>query len=161
MQDAPWFKVDAYKRKDKKYRPIWAHFGIEGYGVCDVVLEMFRESSNFKLPNSDETYIDIAFETQCKVERIREIMDIACKGNKPLFRRDADWIWSDRFLRDMEHMIATRKSRSAAAYQNWARRKAPVEQPAGRPLGDARKVFKGTRRAKPTVIGQVMEEMGK
>ena len=74
MKRVPYFSHDADSRRDPKMTALISRYGMGGYGSFWVIIEMFREQDEFKLPCKPYTYEAIAKETGMVIEDVEKLI---------------------------------------------------------------------------------------
>jgi hypothetical protein len=111
-KDAYYFSHDSNARNDAKCLRLRRVLGMEGYGIFWVLVEMLRESSDYKLPLS--VIPDIAYETRVSEEKI-----LAVINNFGLFEVEHDDFFSIRLIRSMEKMQLKSNKNRSNALKRW------------------------------------------
>jgi uncharacterized phage protein (TIGR02220 family) len=120
-KEAYYFSHDANARHDPKILALRSEFGIEGYGIYWVVVEMLREQDEFKLPLKEYIFNAIAMQVQSNAyakEHAKEFVDF-CINECDLFDSDGTHFWSNSLLKRMDKKDALSKKRSEAAKARW------------------------------------------
>lgn len=126
-KDAYFFSHDANARTDPKILACRSVYGNEGYALYFMLLEIFREQDNYKLPITKYTYDALAMQLQCQRNTIEKfIMDCSTdfadkKGT--LLCKDDNFIWSDSFLKRMAKVDKIREENRNSAIKGWDKRK--------------------------------------
>jgi hypothetical protein len=120
-KEAYYFSHDANARHDPKILAMRSEFGIQGYGVYWVIVEMLREQEEYKLPMKKYIWNAIAMQVQCKdyanddAKRFVE----SCINEYELFCSNGDFFWSNSLLKRMEKKNDVSQKRSKAAKARW------------------------------------------
>lgn len=102
MKDAFYFSHDSNARSDIKIQALRSQYGMKGYGMYWVVIEMLRESTDHKLPlNQSFAYYGFANEFHCNVEEAKKFIH-DCIYEFALFFCDDNHFWSDSLNRRMD-----------------------------------------------------------
>jgi uncharacterized phage protein (TIGR02220 family) len=120
-KEAYYFSHDANARHDPKILALRSEFGIEGYGIYWVVVEMLREHDEFKLPLKTYIFNAIAMQVQSNAyakEDAKQFVEF-CINECDLFESDGDYFWSNSLLKRMNKKDALSKKRSEAAKARW------------------------------------------
>jgi hypothetical protein len=119
MKDSFYFSHDSNANRDPKITKMRSVYGAEGYGWFWMIIEMMRESENYKLDIKSK-YVFDAYAMQMQCERIKLIDYINdCIHEFELFDTDDDYIWSNSLLKRMK--IKDEKSQKAkeSANKRW------------------------------------------
>lgn len=119
--DVYWFKHDANARRDQKILMLRTVYGAEGYGWWWMLIEMMRESSDYRLKMSGKYAIaTLAQELGADPERLKEFIQ-DCIEEFELFQADDDYFWSPSLLRRMRAYDEMIDKRREAANTRWNR----------------------------------------
>jgi len=119
MKDSFYFSHDSNASRDPKITKMRSVYGAEGYGWFWMIIEMMRESENYKLDIKSK-YVFDAYAMQMQCERIKLVDYINdCIHEFELFDTDDDYIWSNSLLKRMK--IKDEKSQKAkqSANKRW------------------------------------------
>lgn len=90
-----YFSHDSNARNDVKVIKLRRQLGLEGYGLYWCIIEMLRDTPEYKLPlNSID---DIAFSLNISKEKVETVINCY-----ELFITDEDQFFSERLIRNME-----------------------------------------------------------
>jgi uncharacterized phage protein (TIGR02220 family) len=120
-KEAYYFSHDANARHDPKILALRSEFGIEGYGIYWVVVEMLREQDEFKLPLKEYIFNAIAMQVQSNAyakEDAKRFVEF-CINECDLFDSNDTHFWSNSLLKRMNKKDALSKKRSEAAKARW------------------------------------------
>ena len=102
MKDAFYFSHDSNARSDLKIQALRSKYGMKGYGMYWVIVEMMRESRDHTLPfNQKFAYYGFANEFSCTYEEAKKFID-DCIYEFALFNCDENCFWSDSLNRRMD-----------------------------------------------------------
>ena len=118
MKDAYYFQHDSNARNDPKIKALIRKYGIEGYGRYWIILEMLRESSNYKLEDEQYIWDALAEQMHCSVEEIKDFIK-DCINIFKLFTQDDDFFYSAALLLRMTKLDNIREKRRNAAETRW------------------------------------------
>lgn len=122
-KDVYWFKHDANARRDQKILMLRTVYGAEGYGWWWMLLEMMRESSDYRLKLTGKYAIPtLAKELGADPEKLKEFIS-DCIKEFELFDSDAEekYFWSPSLLRRMRAYEEVINKRREAANSRWNR----------------------------------------
>jgi DnaD/phage-associated family protein len=130
-KDAYYFSHDQNARNDPKIMALRTEYGMEGYGLYWVIVEMLRESKDFKLPHKKYVYNAIGSYLQCKSNAIalqndanvhtnyaKEFLHF-CIEECELFESDDQFFWSNSLIGRMDKKKEVSEKRRAAAKARW------------------------------------------
>lgn len=118
-KDTYYFSHDSNAMSDPKILAMRCDYGLEGYGLYWVIIEMLRNESNYKLSLNKTTYRAIKVQTGTSIDIeefinncINEYVD-SSTGNG-LFNSDGNMFWSASLLKRMEKYEELKEKRSQA-----------------------------------------------
>jgi hypothetical protein len=122
-KDAYYFPHDSNARHDPKILAMRSVYGIRGYGVYWIIIEMLREQENYKLKKDKYIWNAIAMQVQCndfcKEDAKQFVSD--CIHEFGLLQEDDEYIWSASLLRRMEKKDDLSEKRRQAALARWGK----------------------------------------
>lgn len=110
-----YFSHDANARNDIKIIKLRRELGLEGYGAFWCVIEILRETNDFKLPIS--AIDDIAFDISYPKDKLDKIIN-----HYGLFNVDERYFMSKRLKTSMDKYQAKKKALSAGGKKGMATR---------------------------------------
>lgn len=120
-KDAFWFHHDANARHDPRLVQLKMRYGMAAVGIWWNVIEMLRESADYKLPDNEATVGTIAYEGMTDPDGAREILEYCVEIG--LLARDEDAFYSPSLCRRMERWEEAKQVKSekaaAAARAKW------------------------------------------
>lgn len=116
-KDAYYFSHDSGARLDPKCIKLRRTLGLEGYGIFWVLIEMLRDSNDYKLPLSSVP--DIAYDARISEDKILSVIN-----DFDLFETDNGMFFSPRLCRSMELMNAKSAKNRMNARKRWNNAKA-------------------------------------
>lgn len=125
-KEAYYFSHDANARFDPKILAMRSVYGIEGYGMYWVFIEMLREADNFKLPKKQYIFNAIAMQMQSKADAkidanyAKDFLHF-CINECDLFDEDDAFFWSNSLLNRMKKKDHVSEKRREAAKKRWAK----------------------------------------
>lgn len=121
-KESYYFSHDSNARNDVKVIKLRRQLGLEGYGLYWCLIEMLRDTPEYKLPiNSID---DIAFNLHISKEKVETVIN-----NYDLFIVDDERFFSERLIRNMEKYIDSKKRLSEAGKAGMAKRYDKKEKP--------------------------------
>jgi hypothetical protein len=106
-KESYYFSHDSNARNDVKIIKLRRQLGLEGYGLYWCLIEMLRDTPDYKLPI--DAIDDIAFSLNISKEKVETVIN-----NYELFVVDDQQFFSERLIRNMEKYIDTKKRLSEA-----------------------------------------------
>jgi len=120
-KEAYYFSHDANARHDPKILAMRGEYGMFGYGVYWLIIEMMREQDEYKLPLKKYIYNAIAMQVQCtdfaKDNAKQFVSD--CINEFDLFQSDDEHFWSNSLVKRMEKKNTVSEKRKKAAQKRW------------------------------------------
>jgi DnaD/phage-associated family protein len=149
-KEAYYFSHDANARHDPKILAMRSEYGITGYGVYWIIIEMLREQENFKLPMKKYVFNAIAMQVQCKDYAKDDAKSFVenCINEYELFASDGDFFWSNSLLKRMEKKNDLSEKRREAARKRWAKDSNDNETDANAMQNDANAMQTDARKGK-------------
>ena len=118
MKDAYYFSHDSNARNDTKILTMRCDYGLEGYGMYWIIIEVLRDEGEYRLKYDDSTFKALAMQMHCKVDAIKSFIE-KCINEYELFCNDESYFWSDSLLRRMNKLEEVREKRKQAANKRW------------------------------------------
>lgn len=106
-KESYYFSHDSNARNDVKIIKLRRQLGLEGYGIYWCLIEMLRDTPDYKLPI--DSVDDIAFSLNTSKEKVETVIN-----NYELFTVDEQLFFSERLIRNMEKYTETKKRLSEA-----------------------------------------------
>lgn len=116
MKDAFYFSHDSNARHDPKISELIADFGMEGYGIFWVIIEMMREQKEYKLEL--KRIGAIAIQTNTTKATIRDLVN-GCISDYNLFESDEEFFWSNSLVKRMKLREEKSKKAKMAIKKRW------------------------------------------
>jgi len=117
-KDAYFVTHDSNSRSDMKIITLLSAYGMEGYGMYWVLVEMLREQSDYILEKTKSFPSVLAIETMCDAAKVKKFLN-DCINEFELFVEDETHIWSKSLLRRMEKLDSIKRARSKASLVRW------------------------------------------
>lgn len=121
MKEAYYFSHDSNARHDPKILAMRSVYGVKGYGMYWIIIEMLREQEQYKLQKSKYLFNAIAMQMQsteiCKDDAQEFVSD--CINEFDLLAEDEQFIWSNSLLKRMEMKDDLSEKRRKAAKARW------------------------------------------
>lgn len=106
-KESYYFSHDSNARNDVKIIKLRRQLGLEGYGLYWCLIEMLRDTPDYKLPI--DAIDDIAFILNISKEKVETVIN-----NYELFVVNEQQFFSERLIRNIEKYIDTKKRLSEA-----------------------------------------------
>ncbi|WIF95044.1 DUF4373 domain-containing protein [Caminicella sporogenes] len=119
-KDAYYFSHDANARNDTKVLAMRCDYGLEGYGMYWILIEILREQDGYKLKHDKSTYRALAMQMHSTVDAVKKFIN-DCINEYGLLQSDTTYFWSESLLRRMKKLEDIREKRRKAAEKRWAR----------------------------------------
>lgn len=121
MKDSFYFSHDCNARNDIKIIKLRRQLGLEGYGLYWCLIEMLRDTAEYKLPLS--IVDDIAFDINTSREKVEAVIH-----NYDLFNIEDNLFFSTRLIRTMD-IYKTQKTilsegGKKGMHNRWSKQKA-------------------------------------
>lgn len=119
LKDAYYFSHDSNARNDEKIMAMRSVYGLPGYAMYFMIVEILREQSNYKIKDGKYTCNTLAMQMQCKNEEVKKFIEDCCEEFELLKRKDG-FIYSESLLRRMEIVDSTSEKRRKASETRWS-----------------------------------------
>jgi hypothetical protein len=118
-KDVYWFTHDSNAHRDQKILEMISVYGMEGYGWWWTLLELMRETTDFKLKIKGKYAIPtLANELRTTPERLTAFIN-DCVGEFELFESDGQYFCSPSFNKRMQNYKDVIDKRRDAANKRW------------------------------------------
>jgi len=122
-KDAYYFSHDCNARNDPKILALRSVYGLEGYAIYFMLIEILREQPDYRLPINKYIWNTLAMQMQCSPDRVQEIINACCtefeEDGNTLLVNDGKYLYSESLIRRMEKMERISKARQEAAQKRW------------------------------------------
>lgn len=162
-KDAYYFSHDSNARHDPKILAMRADYDITGYGIFWTIIEMLRESEDYRLPYKKYIFKAIAMQVQSDAytsEKIHKFID-DCISEYELFDTDDEYFWSYSLLKRMDKKEELRQKRKEAAEKRWNKKpETPKQEQNNAPImqNDANALQNDTKERKGKEIERKVKE---
>ena len=112
-----YFSHDSNALTDTKILNMRADYGLEGYGLFWVIIEMMRNEENYKLDLSKNTYRAIKTLTNTSIDVEKFIND--CIDDYQVFEKQGEKFYSNSFLKRMEQKDKKSAIAKEKAEKRW------------------------------------------
>lgn len=117
-KDTYYFSHDSNARMDPKITDMTYDYGMCGYGMYWVIVEVLREEKEYKLKNDKSTWRALAMQMHSKSEEVQGFIN-KCINEYKLFISDDTYFWSKSLNERMEKVADIKKKRTEAANKRW------------------------------------------
>lgn len=94
-KDAYYFSHDSNARNDDKILKLRSKFGYEGYGMFWAIIEVLRESSNYKFELNNIRLLQLSL--GCSARKLQSFIEFCL--NIGILAKDNQFFWSERLLK--------------------------------------------------------------
>lgn len=122
-----YFSHDANALSDIKISAMRSDYGLEGYGLYWIIIEMLRNEATYKLPLEKNTFRAIKLQAGTSIDIAQYIKDCIneykeTENGNGLFNADEKYFWSESLLRRMVKMEEVSAKRKQAGKKGLAKR---------------------------------------
>lgn len=117
-KDTYYFSHDSNARMDPKITDMTYDYGMNGYGMYWVIVEVLREETEYKLKNDKSTWRALAMQMHSRSEEVQEFIN-KCINEYKLFLTDDIYFWSKSLNERMEKVENIKQKRKDAANKRW------------------------------------------
>ena len=117
-KEAYYFSHDANARNDPKILSMMLDYGIEGYGMFWIVIEIMREQDGYKITEDKSTYRALAMQMRKGVTEVKKFLT-DCIEEYELLELENNFIYSNSLMRRMDIKDKIREKRTKAANKRW------------------------------------------
>jgi len=120
VKDAFYFSHDSNARHDPKIIVLRAHYGYEGYGWYWAIIELLRDSKDYKFSLKNKYFLSsLAIDLGIDREKLDKFLnDCICEFE--LFKTDGEFVWSESLLERMYKRESIKQKRSEAGKKGAA-----------------------------------------
>ena len=79
LKDAYYFSHDSNARNDEKIMAMRSVYGVAGYGMYFMIIEILREQANYKLKDGKYICNTLAMQMQCTEKEVKKFIDDCCE----------------------------------------------------------------------------------
>jgi uncharacterized phage protein (TIGR02220 family) len=117
-KNAYYFSHDSNARNDTKILSMRCDYGLDGYGMYWVIIEVLREETDYKLKLDKHTFRALAMQMHMDHETVKKFIE-DCINEYGLFQSDGETFWTESLLQRMEKVENIRAKRRKAANKRW------------------------------------------
>jgi hypothetical protein len=115
MKDTTYFSHDSDARNDLKCKALIKKYGMEGYGMYWVVIELMRSQEGYKLPKKEYVYQGICDEIGKDIQFVKQFLD-DCSNIFELFISNGEYFFSQSLLDRMKKKDEKSEKNRKAGY---------------------------------------------
>lgn len=113
-----YFSHDCNARNDEKILVMRSIYGLEGYAMYFMIIEILREQADFKLKDTKYLPNALAVQLGTDIETVQKFLDDCCDEFNLFVRKDG-FIYSESLNRRMGIVDEISKKRKEAASKRW------------------------------------------
>ena len=117
-KDVYYFSHDCNARNDERILAMRSIYGLEGYAMYFMIIEILREQTDFKLKDSKYLANTLSMQIGTDVEKIKKFLEDCC-NEFGLFIQKDDYIYSESLIKRMGLFKEISKKRKDAAQKRW------------------------------------------
>jgi len=155
-KDAYYFSHDSNARTDPKILALISDYGMAGYGMWWVLVEILREQNGYKIKHGKCTWKAIAMQMQSTADEVQKFIT-DCVGEYELLEQITEengdrYIYSPSLARRMEKLDNIKAKRSQAANSMWNKKRENMQNDA-----NAMQMQSNSMQSKPSKPSKVKE----
>lgn len=117
-KDAYYFSHDSNARNDEKILAMRSVYGLEGYGMYFMIIEILREQTGYAIEVNKYVYGSLAIQLQSSVKKVEKFIN-DCVNEFSLLTIKDDFLFSESLLRRMEIVDTVSQKRKNASMTRW------------------------------------------
>jgi len=117
-KDAYYFSHDSNARNDEKILAMRSAYGLEGYGMYFMIIEILREQTGYAIEVNKYVYGSLAIQLQSSVKKVEKFIN-DCVNEFSLLTIKDDFLFSESLLRRMEIVDTVSQKRKNASMTRW------------------------------------------
>lgn len=117
-KDVYYFSHDCNARNDEKILAMRSIYGLEGYAMYFMIVEILREQDEYKLEITKYTWNTLAMQMHTEAEKVKEFVN-DCVNEFHLFAVENNVLYSESLLKRMKLFKEISETRSKAAKTRW------------------------------------------
>ena len=125
--NADYFSHDADMRNDAKIKAIRRKYGIEGYGVYTMLLEILTDKDFFKLEWDDLSIELTAADIEIEPERLKDIVNYLVNVLK-MFTIEGNFLYCEKLITRFDSLLSKRKRDIKPLTKELSTSKTPQKQ---------------------------------
>jgi hypothetical protein len=118
LKDAYYFSHDSNARNDEKILAMRSVYGVEGYGMYFMIIEILREQTGYAIEVNKYVYGSLAIQLQTSVKKVEKFIN-DCVNEFSLLTIKDNFLFSESLLRRMEIVDRVSKQRKNASMTRW------------------------------------------
>lgn len=117
-KDVYYFSHDCNARNDEKILAMRSIYGLEGYAMYFMIVEILREQDEYKLEITKYTWNTLAMQMHTEAEKVKEFVN-DCVNEFHLFVIENNVLYSESLIKRMKLFKEISEIRSKAAKKRW------------------------------------------
>ena len=117
-KDVYYFSHDCNARNDEKILAMRSVYGLEGYAMYFMIIEILREQNEYKLEINKYTWSTLAMQMHTSSENVHKFVD-DCVNEFQLFVIEDNFLYSKSLIKRMGLFKEISEIRSKAAKKRW------------------------------------------
>ena len=113
--DPYYFTHDATAANDPKIRAMIKKYGVAGYGMFWLILEMMRTQSKYKIDDKEYNWSALAEQMQCTCKEVKAFVKDCTEQFELFIYDEKGFYYSASFLKRMQRLDEIRAKRVRAA----------------------------------------------
>lgn len=117
-KDVYYFSHDCNARNDEKILAMRSIYGLEGYAMYFMIVEILREQDEYKLEITKYTWNTLAMQMHTEADKVKEFVN-DCVNEFHLFVIENNVLYSESLIKRMKLFKEISEIRSKAAKKRW------------------------------------------
>ena len=117
-KDVYYFSHDCNARNDEKILSMRSVYGLEGYAMYFMIVEILREQNDYKLKITKYIWNTLAMQMHTEASKVQKFVD-DCVSEFQLFEVSDDFLYSKSLIKRMGLFKEISEIRSKAAKKRW------------------------------------------
>ena len=117
-KDVYYFSHDCNARNDEKILAMRSVYGLEGYAMYFMIIEILREQNEYKLEINKYTWSTLAMQMNTDASKVQKFVD-DCVNEFQLFVIEDNFLYSKSLIKRMGLFKEISEIRSKAAKKRW------------------------------------------
>ena len=117
-KDVYYFSHDCNARNDEKILAMRSIYGLEGYAMYFMIVEILREQDEYKLEITKYTWNTLAMQMHTEANKVKEFVN-DCVNEFHLFVIENNVLYSESLIKRMKLFKEISEIRSKAAKKRW------------------------------------------
>ena len=117
-KDVYYFSHDCNARNDEKILAMRSIYGLEGYAMYFIIVEILREQNEYKLEITKYIWNTLAMQMHTDASKVKDFID-DCVSEFHLFVIENNFLYSESLIKRMNLFKEISEIRSKAAKKRW------------------------------------------